>query len=329
MRLEGDDPRSGKVLLEAEDVLDLGAPPAIDGLVLVADRAEGLGFRPEELDERVLGGVRVLVLVDQEVPEAPALLGGDRRAGREEPHRAADQVVEIEGARRGELLLVESVDLGDPLAGEVGLLGGESLDRDERILRRGDPGPNGVGREHVGRDPQLFHGLLDQTELIGGVRDREPRRQLRLAVSPAQEAQTPGVERPDEGAERRVSGERQRPLPHLPRRLVRERHGRDRARVGAGADEPGQAVRDDAGLPRARAGEHEERTLLVEDRFALFGIEPGQEIGVGHRRIIQVESRELSVERGTCQRSTLTLNAERSTLTSRYSTVTDLARFRG
>ena len=95
------------------------------------------------------------------------------------------------------------------------------------------------------------------------------------------------MEGPDERAVRRPSGEGLRPLAHLARRLVGERDGRDRARIGAGADQPRQPVRDDAGLARAGAREHEERPLLVEDRFALFGIQLRKEIDVGHRRIIQ------------------------------------------
>ena len=91
VRFESDDPGPREILFEAEDVLDLGAAPAIDGLVLVADRAEGIGLHAEELDERVLRRVGVLVFVDQQVPQAPALLGRDGRAGGEEPHRAADQ----------------------------------------------------------------------------------------------------------------------------------------------------------------------------------------------------------------------------------------------
>src|SRR5262249_51606212 len=43
--LEPDDARAGKVVLEAQDVVHLGAPPAIDGLVVVAHAADVLDSR--------------------------------------------------------------------------------------------------------------------------------------------------------------------------------------------------------------------------------------------------------------------------------------------
>ena len=51
--LEPDDRRAGKVLFEAQDVGDLGAPPRIDRLVVVADAAEvaaRLGEQPQPFD---------------------------------------------------------------------------------------------------------------------------------------------------------------------------------------------------------------------------------------------------------------------------------------
>ena len=43
------------------------------------------------------------------------------------------------------------------------------------------------------------------------------------------------------------------------------------------ADEPGNAVRDDAGFARAGAGQDEQRALGGLDRGALFGIEMSKE----------------------------------------------------
>jgi hypothetical protein len=73
--LEPDDLGAGEILVEAQDVVDLGAAPAIDRLVVVADAAEVLasaGPGPEP-QPQILRDVGVLVLVDQDVFEA---LGG-------------------------------------------------------------------------------------------------------------------------------------------------------------------------------------------------------------------------------------------------------------
>ena len=92
--LEPDDLRAGKILLEAQDVVDLGAAPAIDRLVVVADAADvrrafaGSAARgacasrarqrqaacASEPQPQVLRDVGVLVLVDQDVFEAALVL---------------------------------------------------------------------------------------------------------------------------------------------------------------------------------------------------------------------------------------------------------------
>ena len=68
--LERDRSRGRKVALELEDVADVGASEGVDGLVRIAHRAEVLVLLGQELQEPVLGVVRVLVLVDEHVAEA-------------------------------------------------------------------------------------------------------------------------------------------------------------------------------------------------------------------------------------------------------------------
>ena len=67
-------------------------------------------------------------------------------------------------------------------------------------------------------------------------------------------------------------------LAHLLRGLVGERDREDLARPGAfGSHEPGDPVREHAGLARAGAGEDQQRALAVRDRLALRLVEPGEE----------------------------------------------------
>ena len=72
--LEPDDLRAGKVLLEAQDVGDLGAAPGIDRLVVVADAAEVAARLGEQLQPHVLRLVGVLIFVDEDVVEALAVV---------------------------------------------------------------------------------------------------------------------------------------------------------------------------------------------------------------------------------------------------------------
>ena len=72
--LEPHDFAARKVLLEVEDVPDVGAAPAVDRLVVVADDADVAVLAAEQLDELVLRAVRVLVLVDEDVLKAVAIV---------------------------------------------------------------------------------------------------------------------------------------------------------------------------------------------------------------------------------------------------------------
>ena len=70
--LEPDHLCAGKILFKAQDVFDIRAAPGVDRLIVVADTAQiaiGLGDEPKK---KILNDVRVLVLVDQDVAEAPA-----------------------------------------------------------------------------------------------------------------------------------------------------------------------------------------------------------------------------------------------------------------
>ncbi len=72
--LQPDDGGAGKILLEAQDVADLGAAPAVDRLVVVADAADVLRALRQQPQPEILRHVGVLVLVDQDVAEAAVVL---------------------------------------------------------------------------------------------------------------------------------------------------------------------------------------------------------------------------------------------------------------
>ena len=59
----------GVVVLELEDVADVGAAPRVDRLVVVADHGEVAVLAGEQVGDAVLGVVGVLVLVDHHVAE--------------------------------------------------------------------------------------------------------------------------------------------------------------------------------------------------------------------------------------------------------------------
>ena len=63
------------------------------------------------------------------------------------------------------------------------------------------------------------------------------------------------------------------PPAHLPRRLVGERHRQDLPGQRAAFQEMGNPADDDAGLPRPRSRQDEQRPFSMKHRAALLGIE--------------------------------------------------------
>ena len=118
--LQPDDRGAREVLLEAQDVADLGAAPAVDRLVVVADAGDVLVPLGEQAQPEVLGDVGVLVLVDQDVRGSGAgsaastsgLLGEQRQA-------VQQQVAEVAGVQRRQPLLVGGVELAAAAEREV------------------------------------------------------------------------------------------------------------------------------------------------------------------------------------------------------------------
>ena len=128
--LEPDHLRAGKVLLEAQDVVDVGAAPAVDRLVVVADAAQvavGLGEQPEP---EILDDVGVLVLVDQDVAEAALVVGENVGVLAEEPQRLEQEIAEIDGVERLQAGLIGCVERRAAAAGEAGGLARRHVLRD-------------------------------------------------------------------------------------------------------------------------------------------------------------------------------------------------------
>jgi hypothetical protein len=101
----------------------------------------------------------------------------------------------------------------------------------------------------------------------------------------AEHASAYGVEGADPHSSRILPEQTADAFPHLTGGLVRERHREDRARVNPfDVDEAGDARRQHAGLPRAGAGQNQQRSVDVQHGFALRRIESGGEFFLEQRR---------------------------------------------
>lgn len=246
------------VLLELEDVADGRAPEGVDRLVRVAHHAQlggrvGLPGRADQLPhQRVLGVVGVLVLVDQDVAEAAAVVLGDVREGLEQVDRRHDDVVEVQGVGLAQAGLVERVRLGEGLLETVGGLPGEGLLVDELVLEVGDLGGEGLRRELLRVQVEVAADQGHQALGVGGVVDRERRGEAELLRLAAQDADARAVEGHDPHGVGAGADELLDALLHLARGLVGEGDREDLPGVRpALGQQVGDAVGENAGLAGA------------------------------------------------------------------------------
>ena len=125
--------RLGEVVLELEDVAQIGAAPRVDGLVVVANYHDVLvpcGQKHRDLVLRVVG---VLVLVHHDVTEAILVRGENLGVVLQQQIRINQQIVEVERVRRAQALLQTLVHARRHLADRIGGLNGEIRGRSARF----------------------------------------------------------------------------------------------------------------------------------------------------------------------------------------------------
>ena len=108
--LQRDDFERWKLDWQFPQVVQCGAAPAVDGLVVVAHGGEarfvGRVAAHQQLEHFILGGVGVLVLVHQHMAHQPLPLAAHFRVVPQQFQRQADQVVKIHALVGGQALLV-------------------------------------------------------------------------------------------------------------------------------------------------------------------------------------------------------------------------------
>ena len=281
--LQANDARAGEILLEAQDVVDLGAAPAVDRLVVVADAADVGRALGQQAQPQVLGDVGVLVLVDENELEAALVVGEHVRVVEEQPQVLEQQIAEVAGVQLLQAPLIGGIELR-ALAGRKA----EGFARRHLVGRQSAVLPAIDERSQLPRRPAVlvealrFDHLLQEADLVVGIEDGEARLEADELGVAAQDLDADGVE----GAEPRhaldgAADEIADALLHLARRLVGEGDGEDLAGEGAARGEDvGDARRQHARLAGAGAGEHEHGAVERFDGRALLRVE-AIEIGRG------------------------------------------------
>ncbi len=261
---------------EVQQVVGGGAGERVDRLAGVANDAEVVAVAEPQLQEALLERAHVLVLVDHEVLVLGADLVGDVVAVLEDTDGQEQDVLEVDDRAVALEVLVRRVELGDlgGVAGGVaaglgrdgGVVGGDGL---------GDLGPLDL----AGHIPQLVaveadaagrRGLGDELDLALDEAGQRAADGLRPEV--LELAQGGGVERARLDAR---GTQLAQAAAHLPGRAVGERDGEHAVRLeDPGPHAIGDAVRDGAGLARARAREHAHRPVQGGGDLALLRVEP-------------------------------------------------------
>ena len=237
----------------------VGARERVDRLRRVADDAE-VGAIPEPgPQEADLQRRRVLELVDEQVPEPPALRGGERRVALDRVGAPAEQVVEVATPALALLGFVAGVEVGDLGRGH------------RRVPARRDGRGRVALREMAARlgPLDLRREVGDERGAAGTGRADERRQQPRLRRQDRGCLPALFVRAPPELGERerveRAGGdpfdlERPEPVDELTCGFARERDREHVARLGvAVARAPRDATRQHARLPRTGRREDRER----------------------------------------------------------------------
>ena len=187
--LEADHRRAGKVVLEPQNVVDLGSAPAVDRLVVVADAAQVFARLRQQPQPEVLGDVGVLVFVDQHVAKTVLVLAQHVLVLAPQPQAFEQQVAEIDGVEGLEALLIRRVKLAALAEGErPGFARRHVLGREAAVL----PAVDDAGE--LARGPALLvdvfrlDDLLEQADLIVDAQDGEVGPQARQARRDGEES---------------------------------------------------------------------------------------------------------------------------------------------
>ncbi len=282
--LEAHDRCVGEILVEVQDVPDVGAAPPIDGLVVVTHDAHVAVLAAEQLDQLVLGAVGVLVLVDEEILELVAVPCEAFGVALEHAHRQHEQVVEVDRVGEAQRLLEAFEDRRHRLGKRIQRHALVLRRLDERVLGIGDRRVDGARRELLGRDSVPLHQALHDAERIVLVVDRVRRCTVHEMRRRAEHAGPDRVERAGPHAGGRAAEEPADAVAHFAGGFVGERDREDVSRGHAfDVDEARDARREDPRLARPRARQDEERTVHMEYSLALRRVEARRQPLVQHR----------------------------------------------
>ena len=230
--LQAHQPSAGKVLEEVLHVPHVGAPPAVDRLVVVAHRAH-VAVRAQQLDQLVLRPVRVLELVDQDEAELGLVGAQPVRMLAEQRQRMHQEIVEVHRVGGLQRRPHGRVDVGRDLGEAVELRhpGRELRRRHQAVLGARDERLHRARREQLGGVAPLLHQPPDEAQAVVFVVDGELPAEPEQRRLPPEQAGGERMEGADPEARWVAVEQPSDPVLHLARGLVGEGHGEDPVRA--------------------------------------------------------------------------------------------------
>ena len=228
--LQADDPGVLVLLFKVQDILNVGPPETVDGLVIVTHHAEVPVSPGQQAGEEILQVVGVLILVHQHIPELFLVVVQHLRFLLQQRDGVVDDVIKVQGIGGAELLLIGGVDLGDP--GIFPIVCGfrllaEYLRPLVAVLGGADGGEDAADGEGLFVQILLLQNILDDPLGVIGIVNGEVLVKANAVNVPPQDADAGGVEG---GGPDVIGGGAQpgrQPLLQFSRRLIGEGDGDD------------------------------------------------------------------------------------------------------
>ena len=258
--------------LEGVEPAHIGAPPAVDGLVVIGPECHGAVGPCQLFDQGVLEGAEVLGLVDEDRPEARAQSVAESGIAIEERDRLGQEVREIEG-----------VGLAAP-----GAIGGQQpaeICRGSCVRRAALGVLEGLGEAPgIPGEGEIPAELLDQAAGIRAVEDGERRRASDGARLAPEQPRAEAVECPRPDVARLAAERLLDAADQLRSGGAREGEGEDLTGAKALMDEPVDPVGQDPGLAAAGTAGEQNGAGRMGHRGTLGRGERGEVGGESHCR---------------------------------------------
>ena len=259
------------------EVVQCGAAPAVDRLIVVAHRREAPALANQQLEHFVLRGVGVLVFVHQHMAQRRLPFGAHLGVLLQQLERQADQVVKVHALVGRQAFFVARHDARQRAFFVVGGL---------RLGLRGIqaavfPGADGPLPLPSGRGVGAAAGVFQDAGDVVAVQNAELLLEAQHAAVLPQHAHAQRMKGADQHAARAFADQAFSALAHFGGGLVGESDGRNLLGFEARLNQPPDLVRDHARLARAGTGQHQTRAVHVIDGFLLGQVQTGQ--GGGRR----------------------------------------------